>query len=171
MTARHADGGEQLRDDIDGSHNENRVQITLEVAADAAGLDLVISDKHKDHQRPAQFGHEVCGGAPDAQQADEVGDNACGKDGAHQRDIPVKAGAHVAVNEIDQCTVDCLGHRLLAGDVGHLEPRAQHHTGHRDDGHDQPAHHKGLGDVNGAEKGHIGEGVKNFCAVDGNIHW
>ena len=43
-----------------------------------------------------------------------------------------------------------------------LEPSQMH----RDDDHNQPADHKGLGYVDRAENGHIFKGGKNFCAVD-----
>ena len=58
--------------DVDGGHDEDGVKKALQIAANAGGLDLVVGDQHKDHQRPAQLRHQVCRGAPDAQKADQV---------------------------------------------------------------------------------------------------
>src|SRR5699024_9337704 len=76
VTAGHADGGGQLRDDVDGGHQEDGVQVPAQVAQDAAGLDLVVGNQDKHHHGPGQLGVQVGGGAPEAQDADEVASHA-----------------------------------------------------------------------------------------------
>ena len=121
VTAGHADGGKELGHDVDGGHDEDGVKKALQVAANAGGLDLVVGDQHKDHQRPAQLRHQVCCGAPDAQKADQVGDDAGDEDGADQWNVPVKFRSHFVVDEIYKGIVNGFRCGLLPGDVRHLQ--------------------------------------------------
>ena len=72
MTAGHGNGSEQLAHDVNGGHDEDRIQEALQVAADAGGFDFMVGDEYEDHQRPGKFRHQIRRGAPDAKQADEI---------------------------------------------------------------------------------------------------
>ena len=57
VTERHTDGGGNLRQHIDGCHDEDRVQQALQIGKDAVGLDLVAHD-------PVSYTHlapQTCG--------------------------------------------------------------------------------------------------------------
>ena len=166
MTAGHADWGEELTHDVDGRHNKNGVQEAFEIPADAGGLDLVVGDENKDHQRPGKLRHQIRRGAPDAHKANKIGDDAGYKNGAHQGDVPIKLRPHFVVNEIYQGIDDGFRGGLLPGDAGDLQPGAQPDAQGGDDQHDQPAHNQGLGDVDRSQYRDIFEGGENFCAVD-----
>ena len=166
VTAGHADGGGQLRDDVDGRHQEDGVEIPFQVAQNAAGLDLVVGNQDKDHHGPGQFGVQVSGGAPEAQHADEVASHAQREDGAHQGDILVEVEAHVVVDELFQPFHHKFGHRLPFGDVFQLEVVPQPERQPRQKRHHDPGHHQGLGDVEVPQNRDIGvDGKEDFCAV------
>ena len=60
-------------------HNEDRLEETLEVALDAAVLDLIERDQHERDDRPAERGVQVCRGG--AHRHDHNG--VCRRDAAH----------------------------------------------------------------------------------------
>ena len=166
MTASHRYRRKKLRHDIDGKHDENRIQKSLQITADAGGLDLVVSDQHKDHQCPGKFRHQVCRWAPDAQQADKIGNDRCGKDRTNQGNVVIKAGAHIAPNKFQQSCGCNFRHRLLPGDIRDLQSMTQPDTQGRDQDQHQPADHQGLGYLNRAENRHILYGSDDLSAVD-----
>ena len=87
MTASHGDGGEAFGHHIDGCHHEDGIQEAFQICAEACGLDLVVGDQNEHHQSPSQLGHQVSGGGPEADEADEVGHHGADEDGADQRDV------------------------------------------------------------------------------------
>ena len=170
MTASHTDGSKAFGHHIDGCQNEQRIQESFQISAEAGGLDLMVSNEHKYYQCPAKFGHQVGGRAPEAQHADGVGHHAGHKDGAYQRDIAVEAGAHIIMHKLDQAG-DChFCHGLPAGNAGDLQPGTQPDTQCRDQDHDQPAHGYRLCDADIAQQGNILKHFQDFCTIDGNIH-
>ena len=112
MTERHADGGRDLRQHIDGCHDEDRVQQALQIGKDAVGLDLVVHDQHKHHNGPRSLGVQVGRGAPQANDTDEVAADAQSEDRADQGDILVKVIPHVVVHELIQPLHNELGRGL-----------------------------------------------------------
>ena len=90
VTERHTDGGGNLRQHIDGCHDEDGVQKTFQVGKDAVGLDLVVHDQHEHHDGPRRLGVQVGCGAPQADDTDEVAADAQSEDRADKRDILIK---------------------------------------------------------------------------------
>ena len=126
----------------------------------------MIGDDHEYHQGPAQFRHQVCRGAPDAHQADQIGDKACHENGAYQRNVPVKLRAHISMHKVDEAAHDHFRRSLFSGDACNLQPGTQPDADCGDDQHDEPADDQGLGNVDRSKQRDIFEGGKNFSAVD-----
>ena len=126
----------------------------------------MVGNEHKYHQTPGKLRHQISRGAPDAKQADEVGNDAGHKNRAHQRNVAVKFRPHVAPDEIHQGGVDHLRHRLLPGDAGDLQIGSQPDAQGGNDEHHQPGYRQGLGDLHRAEDGNVFKGCQNSRAVD-----
>ena len=166
VTERHADRGGHLRQHIDGCHDEDGVQQTLEVAEDAVRFDLVIHDQNEHHDGPGRLGVQVRRGAPQAHHADQVAPDAQCEDRADERDILVKVAAHVVVHELVQPGHDELRGRLPFGHVFQLEAMPQPDGQTRKQRHHDPGTHKGLGDLEVAQQRDVGmDGVQDLCAV------
>ena len=112
MTERHADRGRDLRQHIDGCHDKDRIEQTLEVGQNAVRFDLVVHDQNKHHDGPRCLGVQVGRGAPQANDTDEVAADAQSEDRADQGDILVKVIPHVVVHELIQPLHDELGRGL-----------------------------------------------------------
>ena len=69
MTERHGDRGRDLAQDVQRRHDEDRLEEALEVALDAAVLDLIERDQHERDDRPAERGVQVCRGGAHPEQA------------------------------------------------------------------------------------------------------
>ena len=166
VTERHADGGGYLRQHIDGCHDEDGVQKAFQIRKDAVGLDLVIHDQHEHHDGPGRFGVEVRGGAPQADDTDQVAPDAECEDRADERDILVEVIAHVIVHELVKPCHDELGCSLPLGDILQLEAMPQPDGQARKQRHDDPGTDQGLGDLEIAQKGDVGmDGIQDLCAV------
>ena len=88
MTAGHRDRGCQLTDDIDRRHQEDRGQVTLQVSAQAARLDLVLRNQYKCDCSPADLCCKICRRTPDpAHQADQIAEDGSSEQGADERCI------------------------------------------------------------------------------------
>ena len=153
MTAGHGNGSEALRHDVDGQQDGNGIQETAEVFLDTGGLDLVVCNVHEDDKTPSKLGHQVSGGTPYTDQADQVGDNAGCEDGKDQRNVIVKIGTHVATDKIDDCIVSHFCHCLLPGDAGNSQSGTQPDQHRGDDDHDQQCSCQSLGDLDITEQG------------------
>ena len=103
VTERHADRGGHLRQHIDGCHDEDGVQQTLEVAEDAVRFDLVIHDQNEHHDGPGRLGVQVRRGAPQAHHADQVAPDAQCEDRADERDKYVEENPNIGILKITIC--------------------------------------------------------------------
>ena len=60
VTERHGDRRCDLAEHVERRHDEDRLEEPLQVALDAAVLDLIERDQHERDERPAKRGVQVC---------------------------------------------------------------------------------------------------------------
>ena len=167
MTAGHADGGGDLRQNVEGGQHRNGLRKAFQIAAEAVRLDLMIGDEGKHQHRPGRLGGKICRGAVQAHQADQVRQQRQGEQRRHKRGKVGELFAHVAHRKVAGRLHQEFRHRLPLAHVGHLhvvgEPQAQ--AG--DNGHDEPGDHQRGRNGNAAEDGN---GEIDRCALNANVH-
>ena len=84
----------------------------------------------------------------------------------HQRDILIKVGAHVVVDELIQPLHDELGGGLPLGDIFQFQVMPQPEGQPGQQRHHDPGTHKGLCDLEITQHRDVGvDGIQDLCAV------